>query len=75
MNDVVQVPAGTRKPAVRPRDAASLILLRGEEGVFAAGRVLWLVTLPHFVRTHLIGRQGPVFDGIWPVSAARRRTW
>ena len=30
MNDVVQVPAGTRKPVVRPRDAASLILLRGE---------------------------------------------
>ena len=29
MNDVVQVPAGTRKPVVRPRDAASLILLRG----------------------------------------------
>jgi 8-oxo-dGTP pyrophosphatase MutT (NUDIX family) len=30
MNDVVQVPAGTRKPVVRPRDAASLIVLRGE---------------------------------------------
>ena len=30
MNDVVQVPASTRKPVVRPRDAASLILLRGE---------------------------------------------
>ncbi|MBV8577081.1 MAG: NUDIX domain-containing protein [Acetobacteraceae bacterium] len=30
MNDVVEAPAGTRKPVVRPRDAASLILLRGE---------------------------------------------
>jgi 8-oxo-dGTP pyrophosphatase MutT (NUDIX family) len=30
MNDVAPVPAGTRKPVVRPRDAASLILLRGE---------------------------------------------
>src|ERR1700680_1153551 len=32
MNDVVEAPADTRKPVVRPRDAASLILLRGEEG-------------------------------------------
>src|SRR5260370_10936915 len=30
MNDVVQAPAGARKSVVRPRDAASLILLRGE---------------------------------------------
>src|SRR5580693_4366669 len=30
MNDVVEAPADTRKPVVRPRDAASLILLRGE---------------------------------------------
>src|ERR1700726_2918276 len=30
MNDVVEGLADTRKPVVRPRDAASLILLRGE---------------------------------------------
>src|SRR5258705_1363075 len=30
MNDILQVPASNRKPVVRPRDAASLILLRGE---------------------------------------------
>ena len=30
MNDLLAVPGGTRKPVVRPRDAASLILLRGE---------------------------------------------
>src|SRR5258707_11226281 len=30
MNDVVEAPASTRRPVVRPRDAASLILLRGE---------------------------------------------
>src|SRR6202022_1605969 len=30
MNDVVEALADTRKPVVRPRDAASLILLRGE---------------------------------------------
>jgi len=30
MNDVVQMPASVRKTVVRPRDAASLILLRGE---------------------------------------------
>src|SRR5271165_947367 len=30
MNDVLAVPGNTRNPVVRPRDAASLILLRGE---------------------------------------------
>src|SRR6266436_2111753 len=30
MNDVLDMPGDTRNPAVRPRDAASLILLRGE---------------------------------------------
>src|SRR5271168_1198138 len=30
MNDIVQAPASTRRPVVRPRDAASLILLRGK---------------------------------------------
>src|SRR5438067_13546658 len=30
MNDVVEATADTRRPVVRPRDAASLILLRGD---------------------------------------------
>jgi 8-oxo-dGTP pyrophosphatase MutT (NUDIX family) len=30
MNDITQAPAKARSPVVRPRDAASLILLRGE---------------------------------------------
>lgn len=49
MNDVVELPGRVRKPVVRPRDAASLILLRGNGKileVLAGRRPLHLRFMP-----------------------------